>query len=496
MVMSMNSIDKIDKFLAKRLNLSKENNYPEKIVDPNELIVSKRIDLVAKLKYIESYEKKYDTSFFESLYKETINCFSDGTYNEPGNKNKNSFDKYIKTFNMMIDDIKKNGFDKNKSLIPISKENVIFDGAHRTVICAYYNKKVNTLILPNESRKYDLNYFEKKCLDKEYLDYLCLEYSKLKDNIYVICLWPRGKNKENSEVEKIIQDNFNVIYKKDIEFTYDGLRNFMIQVYKNDNWTGNINNNYKGIDSKVSNCYSTDKTSFYIIEEDDTNKISSIKNSIRKKIGIGNHSIHTSDNKNETIDILNMILNNNTINFLNKAKIFKFKNKIIELNKTKELLIENKISLDKVVLDGSVVLALYGLRENKDIDAIIGNDEIKKVKDIIDVHNDELKMYNKTVDDIIYNPKNYFYYDGLKYISLELLKIKKETRGEYKDKKDIELINSVLIKQSKFKKIILSIKIKIKRIKLRLKYYILKILIITKLDKYFKRIWKKIKKGK
>ena len=494
--MIMNNIDKIDKFLAKRLKLSKEKEYSEKIVNPNELIVSKRIDLIAKLKYIDSYEKKYDTSFFETLYKETIKSFSDGTYNEPGNKNKNSFDKYIKTFNKMIDDIKKNGFDKNKSLIPISKENVIFDGAHRTAICAYYNKKVNTIVLPNESRKYDLNYFEKKCLDEKYLDYLCLEYSKIKDNIYVICLWPRGKNKENSEVENIIRDNFNVIYKKDIKFTYDGLRNFMIQVYKNDNWIGNINNNYKGIDSKVNNCFSNDMTSFYIIEEDDINKISTVKNNIRKKIGIGNHSIHTSDNKNETIEILNMILNNNSINFLNKSKIFRFKNKIIEINKTKELLIKNKVSLDKIVLDGSVVLALYGLRENKDIDAIIGKSELKKVNGIIDKHNDELNMYNESVDDILYNPENYFYYDGLKYISLELLKRKKEKRGENKDKKDIELINSVLIKQNILKKVIISIKIKIKRIKLRLKYYILKILIITKLDKYFKKNWRKIKKGK
>ena len=105
-------------------------------------------------------------------------------------------------------------------------------------------------------------------------------------------------------------------------------------------------------------------------------------------------------------------------------------------------------------------------------------------------------MYNKTVDDILYDPDNYFYFDGLKYISLELLKIKKENRGEEKDKKDIELINSVLVKQSKFKRIIISIKIELKRFKLRIKYYILKVLIITKLDKPFKKVWKKIKRRK
>ena len=491
----MNNIDKIDKFLAKRLNLSKDIDYPKKDIDPNDLIVSNRIDLISKLKYIEYYENKYDTNYFINLYKETIKSFSDGTYNEPGNKNKNSFDRYIKFFNNMIDDIKKNGFDNKKSLIPISKENVIFDGAHRTAISAYYNKKVSTLVLSNESRKYDLNYFEKKCLDKKYLDYLCLEYSKMKDNIYVICLWPRGINKVN-EIEEILQKEFNIIYKKNINFTYDGFRNFMIQIYKNDNWIGNINNNYKGIDSKVNNCYSDNITSFFVIEEDDLDKILRIKNKIRKIIGIGNHSIHTTDNKEETIDVLNMVLNDNTINFFNKSKIYKFKKTINEINDLKKTLIDNKVSIDKIVFDGSVVLALYGLRENKDIDIIISKNEIDKVKNIIDVHNNETKMYNKTVDDILYDPDNYFYFDGLKYISLELLKIKKENRGEEKDKKDIELINSVLVKQSKFKKIIISIKIELKRFKLRIKYYILKVLIITKLDKPFKKVWKKIKRRK
>jgi hypothetical protein len=52
--------------------------------------------------------------------------------------------------------------------------------------------------------------------------------------------------------------------------------------------------------------------------------------------------------------------------------------------------------------------------------------------------------YDKTIDDIIYNPKNHFYYNGIKFASLDIVKSLKVNRWEEKDKIDVELINSVL----------------------------------------------------
>ena len=191
-----------------------------------------------------------------------------------------------------------------------------------------------------------------------------------------------------------------------------------------------------------------------------------------------------------------MILNHNTINFLNNSKPYKYKKTIKEIEDIKKVLTNKKVSYDDVVLDGSVVLALYGLRENRDIDFIVKETEVNKVKKELDIHNNELDMYDKTVDDIIYNPDNYFYFSGLKYESIELLKLKKEKRGEKKDKRDIELINTVLVKKSFIKRVLLNIKRKMIKLKLRIKYYTMKILIVTHLDKPFKKVWRKIKKKK
>ena len=106
----MKTINKIDKYFANVIGIDNNTKLVEEEINAKDLIVSNRIDLIAKLKYIESIDKNINTSFYKDLYKETLSCFSDGTFMEPGNKNKNSFDSYIKSFNKMIKDIKINGF--------------------------------------------------------------------------------------------------------------------------------------------------------------------------------------------------------------------------------------------------------------------------------------------------------------------------------------------------------------------------------------------------
>ena len=47
-------------------------------------------------------------------------------------------------------------------------------------------------------------------------------------------------------------------------------------------------------------------------------------------------------------------------------------------------------------------------------------------------------------NEIIYNPENYFYFNGFKFISLNILKKMKQNRNEEKDKNDLKLINKLI----------------------------------------------------
>lgn len=97
-------------------------------VQPEQFLVSNRIDLICKLFYIECREKRADMTFAKELYTEHLRAFSEGTFTEPGNEEKNTIEKYFSSFDRLIDDIKKNGFDVSKSVIPISDNGVILDG--------------------------------------------------------------------------------------------------------------------------------------------------------------------------------------------------------------------------------------------------------------------------------------------------------------------------------------------------------------------------------
>ena len=52
--------------------------------------------------------------------------------------------------------------------------------------------------------------------------------------------------------------------------------------------------------------------------------------------------------------------------------------------------------------------------------------------------------YGKTVDDIVYNPENHFYYLDLKFASIDVVRKMKENRNEEKDRKDVKRIDSML----------------------------------------------------
>lgn len=194
----------IDPIFIKDLNINENKDYEKKYLNWNELICIDRIDVIAKILYLKSIIYNYHTLFFEEMYKDTIEVFSNGSYREPGNKEKTTFKKYKEIFIKLYEDITKNGFDEKKSIMILGKNNVPLDGGHRLAI-AYYNKiNVPYIKINDASVSYDLNYFKNNGLKSNYLDYLCLNYSKLKDNIYVMCLWQTlDSNQKKNAINEI-----------------------------------------------------------------------------------------------------------------------------------------------------------------------------------------------------------------------------------------------------------------------------------------------------
>ena len=172
------------------------------------------------------------------------------------------------------------------------------------------------------------------------------------------------------------------------------------------------------------------QVTFVLLDAKNLETVKEMKNKIRALFKVGNHSVHINDTHEDTIRIAKTVFNTNSIHFLNHRRSVSFPNY--------ETLMAKMKPNDNEIITGSTVLSLYGLRDCKDIDKIYYNNPPA------DSHNQYLKnLYKLSLDDIINNPINHLYYNGFKYVSLDVIKNMKKTRNEPKDVIDVKLAEEI-----------------------------------------------------
>lgn len=432
-------------FFCKNHNIDPNRMFEVEYVDPNIFLTSERLDLVPKILWIKSKENGLETDFYNELYREHIKAITGRTGKESGQEDiKNSISSFEKVFES-IRSVKNEELDYTISAIPVSKNYIIMDGAHRTASSIAYNRAVPIIRIDEDYPDTGASFFNDNLLDTKYLEYMVSEYCKMTSkNVYSICLWPKSNDKLlRQKADALIKDTTKIIYKKEINLNYNGLRNFIVQIYCNYDWLGGIKDNFSGADSKAKNCWDERGSAvFYFVEGPELSIITDLKSRIRDLYKIGNDSIHITDNNIETSQIADIILNENSLDMLRRGTPTKFKKINILIDNFKKAVISNEKELYDYIIDSSGVLALYGLRDANDLD-YLGHEALPVKNEEIDIHNDCLIFHSKTLDDLLYNPKNYLFYNGVKFINLECARSFKLNRGEKKDKLDVELINSI-----------------------------------------------------
>ncbi len=429
-----------------------EKEYEIEFVDAIDLLVPERIDIIAKYKYVECYDKGYDIDFIRNLYVKHIEAFSLGKFTEPGNPNKVCLQDYLNIFHELINTIRETGINPDISVIPVGRNNIILNGAHRASIALYYGLKVPIVRLEHLYNDFGLVFFEKRQLDQKYLDFMMQEYIKLNSNLYIACLYPAASGREKlNKAIKVMKQRTNILYKKDIPITTDGLRNFMIQIYKSDMnpWIGSYENRYAGVYDKLKVCTGKEDLRIFILDCESLEDIRIVKKEIRAIYEIGNSSIHITDTKEEAVSLANIVFNANSIHCLNYGKpdyFIKFNRK---LNVFRNRIEDHMLSLDEFIIDSSSVMGLYALRDIRDIDFLSVSSKYHLIENnSINCHHSYVSYYHTTIDNLLMNPENYLVYHDTKFITLEVCKRFKSNRDERKDRDDVKLINTILNKDS------------------------------------------------
>jgi len=414
-------------------------------VDPLVFLNSSRFDILAKYIYGLLLLKERETSYGEDLYHSHLKVWNDCQHGD----GKNGIEEYENSFKDLLRSIQREGFNPKKSKINATADHRLINGGHRTAACILLNKPIcfeeGGVGQTNVDYKYFKNKkdFVKEGLDIKYCDSIALEYCKIKPNTFIATIFPSAEG-DIEEAERIIASKADIFYKKSLELNLNGALHLMRQMYNGEIWGGTPESDYAGLKEKARLCFRRERdVNVYAITVTDPKDTTTIKEEVRKVFGIGNHSIHINDTWEETFRLSRAFFNSNSIDMMNVMKpnyYEPYENLSCSLFRN---LIRNRIDPDDYCVTASSVLSVLGLREGKDLDYLHRGPRIDGHPDI-DSHNEYSKgRYSKTIDDIIYNPENHFYFNGLKYASLEVIKDLKEKRGEEKDKKDLELINEL-----------------------------------------------------
>jgi hypothetical protein len=324
-------------------------------------------------------------------------------------------------------------------------------------------------------------------IDEQYLDYILQEYCSHNKNIFLLIVWPVTYNHE-----KIIHDTYgkygNILYKKEITIKNKGFKNILhfisdkknhpwgeklwfakphryinpltIYVFESKNIT-EINNNEKkkylteifnnnrnhinNIEKRggLNNLYITTKA------KRECREVLAKNNCVKEVKGLNdrNYSHHVNDEHYETVELSRIFFNKNSMFAINNCDInFKCKSFNDKYKRYVKFINDNKWgNIEDFCLNNSSILSQFGLRQSRDID-YLHNQSFEIAKQVpepeISSHNYVVKSVNSNINinELVYNPNNYFWYKNIKFCTLEkLLEFKKQQTTD-KAKNDVKLL--------------------------------------------------------
>jgi len=349
--------------------------------------------------------------------------------------------------------------------------------------------------LLSEAKNLDKNILTIK--PNETLDHIILEYVKFRKDTYIIILWPNAKN-NLEELKTLLIKHGNIYYIRKLKLHYDAAINLLYQLYSDVTRLSTITEIKKKLD--YIGWKENEVMSFKIIVFDHNSDIAisgsqaPLKEQIRN-IWLKDNSnlrgddfIHVNDNFFQTIEYCKLFLIRNSLIMLHNQNLKKhIDDRLLKcriyINTIKNWIVANMhpIDFDRLLFMSSSTLYTYGIRNCRDVDGIMSQYPINSFtnnlqkKIIYYFYNRKTKFYFaeinipntnswkpiwntknlewykkigiKHIDELIFDPKYYFCYNGLKFTIIKVDIIKRLLRKRFSDYGDLlEIENQTGIK--------------------------------------------------
>ena len=411
------------------------------VVSPLSLLSPNRFDVIAKYLYAKWQLSGIDSDWHRRIYLDHIGVFN-GFFEADGSR-KHGEQGFADAFDGVIASIADHGFDAGLSRIPVAANGELTNGAHR--LAASLAVGCNVFIEDAAEQTayiYDYRWFQRRGLALVWADAIAFETCRLLANSFVIVVYPSASG-HDEELESLISSRTRIWYRKRVQFASNGALNFVQQIYRHECWVGSPHNDYKGARNKMSWCFRQPGPVRAFLVESPLETIRALKADIRALYRIGNNSVHINDTHAEAIELAGMLFNENTVDFLEARRRPALPWFDSLLPAYAQELIRAGVDRDDFCVDSSGVLAAYGMRDVRDLDFLHDSrrDMTAFAVPQISAHNCEARWYACTPDDIVHDPRCHFYFNGLKFASLAVIRSMKKRRAEAKDLADVALID-------------------------------------------------------
>jgi len=398
---------------------------------------SRRFDLIFKFLYVKHIDSVH-ADFYERLYLLSIKHFNAFSEIDPPKSSEHDF---LDAFRSLLASINANGFDESSGELTITSDGDLYAGAHRLAVSAHQGLNVRMGIIDLQS-PYDYEYFLKRQLPRWAADLAALEFVKLSKFAFVATVHSCVPEYKIDEVEKIIKNTCKVYYKKEIFLDFNSYVNLKKVSYLGDSWLGDVEHGFAGAIKHAKESFGIHPLRVYVLICDSESLLVPMKALIRDECGLGNYSIHITDNHNESIRLAELLLQETSLSILKipyESDDYCKDSRIIA--EFKSYLRANSKSLSDYCVVGSHPLEVLRLRKARDLDFVTADDIQDDPPPRVDNHGCEDDLYfGGTINQIV-DPRCHFFYSGVKFLSLGSLIYYKSRRLEVpKDASDIALI--------------------------------------------------------
>lgn len=407
-----------------------------------ELVSLNRFDLAIKLAYLDL--RGTAPEFARSIYDEHILAFGLGRYHEPEKPHKVSLPAFLDDFETIYNCIQSNGFDPERSLVPLATDGTILNGAHRVASAIHCQQDVATIQTTASPSQYTFEFFAKRGVSDATLSVGLESLLKHNERLRIGIVWPRASATTMRAVAALIPSATIIA---ELKPDLAELAAIVRQVYQGERWLGSPEDGYRGAFAKASHCLAKGKPlTAFVFDPQATEGDGCVKQRVRDSVGVDKHCLHTTDGVHDSLWALHAVRNSNYREFARVENRTRFRGKDLRLAKMLDILRGQGVDTERVCIVGGAVLEILGVRAAADYDlvALDASSLLNLASHGIDVSQEKLGYMGVSAEDLVLNPRNHFVYNGVKFSSLAMLRSFYQNRssaeGDPKDAQTIALL--------------------------------------------------------